>query len=238
MQKKENQIELSIHKPFGPRILEAQLPYPMVQSLNKVCDDIIKSKKKRKELDKHDTLVGHVTEELICDFENPKLENFGNFLTNATRVLYEQYVIEKHGEIGETNKVKHMLINDAWFVRSFEYDYNPTHIHTNCTFSCVAYLKVPKTIKDKNHRNKRERYVTEGRIDFIYGGNSVCCPSNFVIKPKVGNIYIFPSDLMHSVYPFFGDGERRSFSANMSFIFHGQQEREKEEKEKIMSKLK
>ena len=218
---KEKQIQLNIHKPFGPRILEAEMPYPMVQALNKVCDNILSSKKQRKKLDKHDSLVGHVTEELICDFKNPALENFGNFLTNATKVLYEQYVIEKHGEVAESHQVKHMLINDAWFVRSFEYDYNPTHIHTNCTFSCVAYLKVPDTIKDENHRNKKEKYVTEGRIDFIYGGNAVCCPSNFVVKPKVGNIYIFPSDLMHSVYPFFGKGERRSFSANMSFVYKG-----------------
>ena len=57
MQKTENQIELSIHKPFGPRILEAQLPYPMIQSLNKVCDDIIKSKKKNLSLIGISTLI-------------------------------------------------------------------------------------------------------------------------------------------------------------------------------------
>ena len=219
MSKKETQIELNIHKPFGPRILHAEMPYPMVQSLNNVCDNIIKSKKRRKELDKHDTLVGHVTEELICDMMLPELQNFGNFLTNSTKVLFEQYILEKHGSIAQENKVKHMVINDSWFVRSYEYDYNPTHIHTNCTFSCVAYLKIPKTIKETNHRNKKERYATEGRIDFIYGGNSVCCPSNFVLRPQVGHIFIFPSDLMHTVYPFFGTGERRSFSANMSLVF-------------------
>jgi hypothetical protein len=34
--------------------------------------------------------------------------------------------------------------------------------------------------------------------------------------PIVGDIFIFPAHLFHTVYPFFGEGERRSFSANIS----------------------
>ena len=34
--------------------------------------------------------------------------------------------------------------------------------------------------------------------------------------PKVGNWYLFPANLRHTVYPFRCDGERRSFSINMS----------------------
>ena len=34
------------------------------------------------------------------------------------------------------------------------------------------------------------------------------------IVPIVGDWYLFPADLHHSVYPFDGDEERRSFSLN------------------------
>ena len=34
--------------------------------------------------------------------------------------------------------------------------------------------------------------------------------------PKVGNWYVFPANLRHAVYPFRCDGERRTFSINMS----------------------
>ncbi len=34
--------------------------------------------------------------------------------------------------------------------------------------------------------------------------------------PKVGNWYLFPASIRHAVYPFKADGERRSFSINMS----------------------
>ena len=34
-------------------------------------------------------------------------------------------------------------------------------------------------------------------------------------KPKVGDVIIFPNYLMHTVYPFNSNGERRSFSFNV-----------------------
>ena len=38
--------------------------------------------------------------------------------------------------------------------------------------------------------------------------------SVFEIKPKVGDFYLFPNYLMHTVYPFYGKDERRSISFN------------------------
>ena len=38
----------------------------------------------------------------------------------------------------------------------------------------------------------------------------------FMLHLVVGDLFIFPSHLFHTVYPFFGEGERRSFSANIS----------------------
>ena len=52
-------------------------------------------------------------------------------------------------------------------------------------------------------------------IDFIFGANGVNTASNFTKLPKVGDLYVFPAHLMHVAYPFFGEGERRSFSANI-----------------------
>jgi len=40
----------------------------------------------------------------------------------------------------------------------------------------------------------------------------------FLVKPSVGDFFVFPADLIHMVYPFYSDGERRSFSMNMSIV--------------------
>ena len=37
-----------------------------------------------------------------------------------------------------------------------------------------------------------------------------------MIKPEVGKMLIFPKWLNHQVYPFFGEGERRTLSANFN----------------------
>ena len=41
------------------------------------------------------------------------------------------------------------------------------------------------------------------------------CHSSLTRQPKVGDLYIFPSHLRHTAYPFYGEGERRSISMNM-----------------------
>ena len=35
--------------------------------------------------------------------------------------------------------------------------------------------------------------------------------------PRVGDFFLFPSSLIHTVYPFLGQGERRSIAFNMGY---------------------
>ena len=54
-------------------------------------------------------------------------------------------------------------------------------------------------------------------IDFI---NNACVPLTSLenptqsFQPQVGDMFIFPSRLIHCVHPFIGPGERRSVSVN------------------------
>ena len=53
-----------------------------------------------------------------------------------------------------------------------------------------------------------------GNINFIHGTKQFLSAATLTEKPKVGDFYIFPHYLMHSVNPFTGAGERRSISFN------------------------
>ena len=202
-----NEINVDILRPFGPRILKASVPQKMIDQLNTHCE-----KRTEEEHDASTELVGHVNQELTCDLN--EIDAFGVLLFNLTKALYEQFMAERKEEI--KTPPERLSIHNSWFVRSFENDYNPTHIHTGSSFSCVLYLKIPEGIKEVNTKNNKKKYPTEGYIDFIYGGSGLICPANLCVQPRVGDLYIFPSELFHTVYPFYGDGERRSFSANMS----------------------
>jgi hypothetical protein len=207
-----SEIKVDILRPFGPRILKANVPQKIVDDLNQHCDE--------RTVEEHDAstdLVGHVQEELKCDIN--QIKSLGSLLYNLTFALYEQYMNERNEKI--TSRPDRIAIHNSWFVRSFANDYNPVHLHTNSSFSCVLYLKVPEGIKEVNTKNAKKKYATEGYIDFIHGGSGLVCPANLCAQPKVGDLYIFPAELFHTVYPFYGDGERRSFSANMSLDMKG-----------------
>ena len=124
-------------------------------------------------------------------------------------------------------------VNDAWTVHSYEGDYNPLHDHgteTPIGLSCIMYMKVPEQIA--NIPNPAEEFdglnSSSGAVDgftyFTWGTNgmrdvNMLRPATEeYVKPEVGTLIMFPSWLRHSVNPFFGDGERRTFSANINIM--------------------
>ena len=203
-------IEATVLAPFGPRIIEATIPAPIIEALNAQCDEILDSSD-RDDLDLSNDLVGHVREEWSCDVE--KVSDFGNMLFLLTKGLYEHFTLET--KAAHPEKPTSLVLHKSWFIRSFENDYNPTHMHTSGSYSCVLFLKVPDAISDTNSKNTKKK-ATEGYLDFVSGTALVCCAGNKCIQPTVGSLYIFPAYLFHTAYPFYGPGERRSFSANMS----------------------
>ena len=106
----------------------------------------------------------------------------------------------------------------GWFVRQFENEYNPLHIHTGSRMSCVGYLALPKGIEKEWEEDYKDHHPANGHIQFAHGTPSGYSNTNFMVKPQVGDFYIFPAELFHCVYPFKTKGERRSFSVNFSFV--------------------
>ena len=65
-----------------------------------------------------------------------------------------------------------------------------------------------KTVQKNKKKNEN------GRLNFIHGNRMFNSSSIFSINPKVGEFWLFPNYLMHTVYPFYGNEERRSVSFN------------------------
>jgi hypothetical protein len=84
--------------------------------------------------------------------------------------------------------------------------------------SCVGYLALPEGIEKEWEEDYKDHHPANGHIQFVHGTSSSYNNTNFMVKPQVGDFYIFPSDLFHCVYPFKTKGERRSFSVNFNFL--------------------
>ena len=127
-----------------------------------------------------------------------------------------------------------VIANDMWTIHSYAGDYNPMHDHGANTFvglSSIVYLKVPESIarlKDVEGGGTPDLTHASGACDgftqFIWGTHGITDssllrpPTQQFIKPEVGKLMVFPNWLLHSVQPFFGEGERRTLSCNMDVV--------------------
>ena len=112
-------------------------------------------------------------------------------------------------------------IQSMWTVSQKDNEYNPLHGHGGGRLSAVTWLKIPEYLPDrKNRKNRSDGAITfVGNAQYGHEPNGLCTAS-FTDYPQVGDFYIFPSPLLHEVYPFRtkdGKGERRSVSMNIDF---------------------
>ena len=222
---------LKTYFPYGPPIGYAKLPKELVDDFNKGCDNIVKDKELSKSEDWSNYLVGQVEQEIKIPLDI--INKWGKWLGTQVRIylagyfnqLYipEQNIIsaEKSAALQKINGVQTNVLS-AWYIRSFAGDFNPVHTHSNCELTCVGYLKVPDLSKErkKGGSNRvQKKYSPAGNLEIL--SSIGVTPSFFEndrisFTPKVGNWYLFPANIRHSVYPFKCDGERRSFSINMN----------------------
>ena len=189
---------------LGPAVLRVKIPDKIVKKLNEYIDNTIKNKSKAKKLNYGEKLVGDVTQEFLLEIEFVKSSGWLDFLGNCSKI---------YTELNEGKKITKFNLLDTWIVRQFKNEYNPTHWHGG-HISGAGFLKVPKILGDSVQKKKDINY-RGGNLQLIHGSRMFTCPSTYNIIPEVGDFYLFPNYLMHTVFPFKGtDEERRSISFN------------------------
>ena len=189
---------------LGPAILRVKIPNEILNKLNEYIDSVIKDKSKLDKLNYGEALVGDVTEEFLLELEFVKSSGWLDFLGNCAKI---------YAELNEGKKITKFNILKTWVVRQFKNEYNPTHWHGG-HISGAGFLKVPKVLGDNVQKKKQKQY-RGGNLQLIHGARMFTCPSTYNIVPQVGDFYIFPNYLMHTVFPFKDtDEERRSISFN------------------------
>ena len=148
-------------------------------------------------------------------------ENFKKYILCSTN----HYINLINGEnyLKQSLDISKLDFHSAWLVSQYKSDYNPLHAH-NGKISGVIYLKIPNQIIDGSQRereylqNEKDKYY-DGKINFTFN-NITIDPydqrnSHWIVTPEEKTMLIFPSWLMHAVYPYDGDGERRCISFNL-----------------------
>ena len=218
--------EFQIHNMPAVYVLETQMPQQMVDDVNDYMDEYRQDKNKES-LAK--TLVGQINkgEQLLLDHNDKRMVEYNNFICSLGAEYINHFAASGNSIKGD----KQVQIDETWSVHSYDGDYNPIHDHGTKTLmgiSTTAWTKVPPQIGAKATANSptyslyNESGHSDGCIAFQYGQVSVIDSErlkpahSFVMTPEVGKLLIFPSWLQHMVYPFKGEGERRTIASNLN----------------------
>jgi len=199
-------MSFEILKPFGPSIVKVTIPDQIIIEMNKYVDDLSKDENQMLKLDHGKYLAGNVKQEFRLDIEFMKKIRWAEFLGKSC----QRWLLEGHDI-----RIKKFDIMASWIVRQFKNDYNPIHYHGG-DISGVGYLKVPEDMGNTAQKAKKVNH--NGKLILIDGSKKFVCNPSYIITPKVGDFYFFPSYMMHTVYPFFNTSEERrsvSFKAKI-----------------------
>lgn len=98
-------------------------------------------------------------------------------------------------------------LTSLWTITQEAGEYNVAHTHPSGSISGNLYLEIPETITDEN--------APDGFISFTLPGptrnlQKLAFRDAFPLKPVENKMIVFPSRLVHTVYPFKGKGQRRT----------------------------
>lgn len=192
--------------PFGPKICGWKMPQNLIDEMNKDCEKVT-STTEINQYDYSNELIGQIKKQAQFSFRR----DLGNVHINWFLDRVEDYLIELNRP---NTKLK---IQNYWYNRTMESkEYNPQHVHPSSMLTSVGYLKLPSNFKSE--LSKPQKNGIGGGLELFYGERTDFCTTMMTLIPEVGDFYIFPAMLRHSVYPMPNTitEERRSFSINFA----------------------
>ncbi len=184
---------------LGTLVLKFSLPTMVVDQMNEICDAA-------KDVPFNDSLAGKIENEygithLLSD------QHKEMFLQ-----MFNEYVKRRRPERNAWT----CYLDDVWYNDMVAGEYNPPHFHQTNTsdfgLSSVLMLKRPSTY---GREYSKEDSPKNGYLNMISGTQDPLASSMYQVDAQVGDFFIFPYTLLHSVNPFNGTDEvRRTLSYN------------------------
>ena len=161
------------------------------------------------------SLVGQITSSYRIEDKNDW------FFTNVLSKLgmnYEGRISNLGGRVPVNNKSYYL--SNMWVNYQKQYEFNPVHDHIG-VYSFVIWMKIPTEFKDQRElpiaKNTNMSVISNFCINYqnILGQNEEHMYE--MSKEMEGTILFFPSQLLHTVYPFYNcEEDRISISGNIA----------------------
>ena len=192
---------------LGTLVLKFSLPMIVVDQLNEVCDTV-----QAKEVAFNDQLAGKIENEYALT----------QLLSDETKEMFLGF-FKEYMKRANKGPMWIPVLDEVWYNDMVAGEYNPPHFHRTGTsdlgLSSVLMLKRPDTYGKEVARNDTPR---NGYLNLIGAIQEPLAASMYQVDAQVGDFYIFPFTLLHSVNPFNGTDEiRRTLSWNCNLYKPG-----------------
>ena len=195
-------VKVQVHT-LGEIIVKLEMPKTFIDEINNIFDE-----KEKTTVDWTTQLAGKIKKEKLVN------NLLSDSLKGTFQMCFQEYM-KLSGQL-VLQQTHQPVLDNAWINDMFAGEYNPAHFHTSKNslvgLSSVLFLKTPDTYGEEY---SREEYPTNGRLAFIGGVSHPLGVSQHSVFGEVGDFYVFPYTLVHTVYPFNGtDQVRRTLSYN------------------------
>ena len=194
---------------LGQSVLKYQVPLDIFTAINQIYEQNYHNLNKA-----NGQLVGKIENEHSLFYhgkDQSKMKNHNLLPKNVTDYfmsIFQHYLAFNKIRDYDTH------LNSIWVNEMKQHEYNPAHIHRGMLFtglSSVMILKLPSTF---GREYSAEQVQQNGRLQILGAANGQFAKIDYQPPMDLGDFYIFPYDMKHLVYPFRGNGVRRSMSCN------------------------
>jgi len=195
-------------------VVEAQLPEDVTKDIWKVI------KKARKNPDNmKGELAGNISSSIRLDSSSPLLEKFiGEVIPSFMDSHIQNYgapwrTVMKEGE--------GFNLESLWVNFQKKHEFNPPHDHSG-VFSFVIWMQIPTSYAEQRKlpicaESNADNHISNFAFSYTNTLGKVSTFAYNMEKEAEGYMVMFPSQMIHQVFPFYeNDGERISISGNVN----------------------
>ena len=186
----------------------------LVEQLIPLRDEIEKIKRSNFNAKKaNSNLAGNIEKEF-------ELVESKKYLENLLLPMYMEYdrIFNYFSQFDQLTNSVPFVLDRLWVNFQKKHEFNPPHTHSG-VLSFVIWIDIPFDIEDEMNLSlaKNSLYPSPGYFQFLYTNGFGAIKTHDIQADKKYNntMIMFPSKLMHTVYPFYTSDEYRvSVSGN------------------------
>lgn len=203
---------------LGQPVIRYCAPKLIVDEINAIYEKTIK-----KAPSWNHYLIGKINKEhsLFWDSRNESVTKKHNFLSKNILMFFAGRI--RH--YLAWNKVQEPMfkIISVWVNDMKAGEYNPVHVHHGDLTSGISAVMFLKTDTNYGKEISRDAEPMNGQLHIMGSTTGPFAKDIYISPQKIdeGDLFIFPYDVRHCVYPFKGKHKRRtlSFNADVKYVF-------------------